>query len=318
MPRYGTAVEVSSLAWILWYLHACTRRHTAHRTLHTAHCIIFFAQANFTRSNISLDMDEEIEPSAGDAARCPCPGSDHGIDLDVRGTPVSLDSLERNASDRSSTSSLAPGTRASSSLEGENAKHLEPQPKKPRLKTAASSDGIDKTPWSYDEVGKFFYITSQPELQLPYDVFTKLYVYQREGVAWMVDLFRQQKGGILADDMGLGKTVQSLYYVGMLMKAGRIRNALVVAPVSPGRFWFCWVWFDFVRFCFGHYCTLATVLLFPTHPTFTHSLFAHMCRFCFQIFYFLFFSGCLQYSIGKKKQSCGCLRYSLTFRLTWY
>jgi len=31
---------------------------------------------------------------------------------------------------------------------------------------------------------------------------SKLYPHQREGIAWMLDLFDQKRGGILGDDMG--------------------------------------------------------------------------------------------------------------------
>jgi SNF2 family DNA or RNA helicase len=37
--------------------------------------------------------------------------------------------------------------------------------------------------------------------------------YQRTGVQFMYDLYKQNRGGILGDDMGLGKTVQVISFV---------------------------------------------------------------------------------------------------------
>ncbi|KAL7455027.1 hypothetical protein ACHAWC_008543 [Mediolabrus comicus] len=45
------------------------------------------------------------------------------------------------------------------------------------------------------------------------------------------------KGGILADDMGLGKTMQTLAYLGSLMRAETISNAVIICPKSVVRSW---------------------------------------------------------------------------------
>ena len=62
----------------------------------------------------------------------------------------------------------------------------------------------------------------------------KLKDHQVEGIAWLQNLAKNAKGGLLADDMGLGKTLQVLY---MLDWHSRFNNAankpyLIVAPVS--------------------------------------------------------------------------------------
>ena len=66
--------------------------------------------------------------------------------------------------------------------------------------------------------------------------------YQREGVRFLYRLFASGKGGVLADDMGLGKTVQTVAYLGSVLRSPvAIREAsatkkpllaLVVCPTS--------------------------------------------------------------------------------------
>ncbi|MDB5219918.1 MAG: rapA [Myxococcaceae bacterium] len=56
----------------------------------------------------------------------------------------------------------------------------------------------------------------------------KLYPYQREGVARMLETGRL----LLADDMGLGKTTQAIAACHALWRAKRVRKGLVIAPAS--------------------------------------------------------------------------------------
>ena len=66
--------------------------------------------------------------------------------------------------------------------------------------------------------------------------------YQREGVRFLYRLFASGKGGVLADDMGLGKTVQTVAYLGAVLRSpvairearssARPLLALVVCPTS--------------------------------------------------------------------------------------
>jgi len=56
----------------------------------------------------------------------------------------------------------------------------------------------------------------------------KLYPYQREGVARLLDGERL----LLADDMGLGKTIQAAAACHALRRSGRVRRGLVIAPAS--------------------------------------------------------------------------------------
>ena len=78
---------------------------------------------------------------------------------------------------------------------------------------------------------------SWPKLRIPSKLFERLYCHQKVGVQWMASLHNSRIGGILGDDMGMGKTYQTLAYLGGLMRAHTIRNALVVAPLSVLQSW---------------------------------------------------------------------------------
>lgn len=62
----------------------------------------------------------------------------------------------------------------------------------------------------------------------------KLKDHQREGVAWLQSLYREQFNGcLLADDMGLGKTLQLLYFIEWhAQNIDHNKPYLIVAPVS--------------------------------------------------------------------------------------
>lgn len=80
--------------------------------------------------------------------------------------------------------------------------------------------------------------TKWPKVRLPLIVYEKLFNHQRIGVQWMASLHDSIiGGGILADDMGLGKTMQTLAFLGSLMRAKTISNAIVVCPKSVVRSW---------------------------------------------------------------------------------
>jgi len=62
--------------------------------------------------------------------------------------------------------------------------------------------------------------------------------YQRHGVAWLYQLYRNGLAGILADDMGLGKTHQTLALLSLLKTEGRGNNRfLIVCPTSVVPHW---------------------------------------------------------------------------------
>ena len=61
--------------------------------------------------------------------------------------------------------------------------------------------------------------------------------YQQEGLDWLVFLYRNQLGGILADDMGLGKTLQTLGLCLHALGEQPAARFLVVAPTSVVENW---------------------------------------------------------------------------------
>ncbi len=72
---------------------------------------------------------------------------------------------------------------------------------------------------------------ARPEdCQVPEEMNTVLYDYQKYGFGWMKTLQKYHFGGILADDMGLGKTLQMI----ALLKndKGEGRTSLIICPAS--------------------------------------------------------------------------------------
>jgi DNA excision repair protein ERCC-6 len=76
------------------------------------------------------------------------------------------------------------------------------------------------------------------DIKLPGDIYSTLFGYQRTGVQWLVELYKQQVGGIIGDEMGLGKTVQLIALVAALHYSKKLkRPVLVVAPATLLRQW---------------------------------------------------------------------------------
>ncbi len=67
---------------------------------------------------------------------------------------------------------------------------------------------------------------------LPPSLHVELKPFQKQGVQWLLDLYRLRLGGILADDMGLGKTVQTLVFLEKLRSEGKLGRVLIVVPTS--------------------------------------------------------------------------------------
>lgn len=75
-------------------------------------------------------------------------------------------------------------------------------------------------------------------IRLPGDIYSTLFGYQRTGVQWLVELYKQQVGGIVGDEMGLGKTVQLIALIAALHYSKKLkRPVLVVAPATLLRQW---------------------------------------------------------------------------------
>jgi DNA excision repair protein ERCC-6 len=72
---------------------------------------------------------------------------------------------------------------------------------------------------------------------IPKEIWDSLFDYQKTGVKWMLNLYKNEMGGILADDMGLGKTVQTISYLGILLFNKKIKNGVVLCPVTVKEQW---------------------------------------------------------------------------------
>ena len=75
-------------------------------------------------------------------------------------------------------------------------------------------------------------------IKMPGDIYSTLFGYQRTGVQWLVELYKQEVGGIVGDEMGLGKTVQLIALIAALHYSKKLkRPVLVVAPATLLRQW---------------------------------------------------------------------------------
>lgn len=76
-----------------------------------------------------------------------------------------------------------------------------------------------------------------PKLDIPKQLYDKLYDHQKIGVQFLASLHAKGIGGILGDDMGLGKTYQTCTLLAGLMRLRSIRNALIICPVAVMKNW---------------------------------------------------------------------------------
>ncbi|KAG6039661.1 hypothetical protein E4U41_002329 [Claviceps citrina] len=75
-------------------------------------------------------------------------------------------------------------------------------------------------------------------LKIPGDIHPSLFGYQKTGVQWLAELYKQGVGGIVGDEMGLGKTVQLIAFIAALHHSNRLRRpVIVVAPATLLRQW---------------------------------------------------------------------------------
>lgn len=75
-------------------------------------------------------------------------------------------------------------------------------------------------------------------LKLPGDIHPSLFGYQKTGVQWLAELYKQRVGGIVGDEMGLGKTVQLIAFIAALHSSKKLkRPVIVVAPATLLRQW---------------------------------------------------------------------------------
>uniref|UniRef100_A0A8C1ZVW9 DNA excision repair protein ERCC-6-like n=1 Tax=Cyprinus carpio TaxID=7962 RepID=A0A8C1ZVW9_CYPCA len=84
-----------------------------------------------------------------------------------------------------------------------------------------------------DEEKEEFVDVNNSGLKLYKWLYDKLYDHQKEGVAFLYSLHRdERKGGILADDMGLGKTIQVISFLSGMYDAKLANHTLLVMPTS--------------------------------------------------------------------------------------
>ncbi|KAM6151805.1 DNA excision repair protein ERCC-6-like [Rhynchocyon petersi] len=66
----------------------------------------------------------------------------------------------------------------------------------------------------------------------------QLFEHQKEGVAFLYNLYKDgRKGGILADDMGLGKTVQIIAFLSGMFDAGLVSHVMLIMPTNLISMW---------------------------------------------------------------------------------
>ncbi|XP_008069049.2 DNA excision repair protein ERCC-6-like [Carlito syrichta] len=70
------------------------------------------------------------------------------------------------------------------------------------------------------------------------ELHNQLFEHQKEGVAFLYNLYKDgRKGGILADDMGLGKTVQIIAFLSGMFDASLVNYVLLIMPTNLINTW---------------------------------------------------------------------------------
>lgn len=77
----------------------------------------------------------------------------------------------------------------------------------------------------------------QGGFRIPWDIYSRLFDYQKTGVKWLWELHAQRCGGIIGDEMGLGKTVQIIAFLAGLHHSGMFRPSLIICPATVLRQW---------------------------------------------------------------------------------
>ncbi|KAH7308175.1 transcription-coupled repair protein CSB/RAD26 [Stachybotrys elegans] len=76
------------------------------------------------------------------------------------------------------------------------------------------------------------------DLRIPGDIHPSLFGYQKTGIQWLAELYKQSVGGIVGDEMGLGKTVQLIAFLAALHHSNKLkRPVIIVAPATLLRQW---------------------------------------------------------------------------------
>lgn len=76
------------------------------------------------------------------------------------------------------------------------------------------------------------------EFKIPGDIYPYLFDYQKTGVQWLWELYRQRVGGIIGDEMGLGKTIQIISFLaGLHYTKNLTQPVIVVCPPTVMKQW---------------------------------------------------------------------------------
>ena len=89
--------------------------------------------------------------------------------------------------------------------------------------------------FKYDKAKLTYHL--QDWFSLPAQIYENLFEHQKQGIKWLYELYRSQKGGVLGDDMGLGKTVQICAYLQGLFDSEQIKKVIVVVPATMKAYW---------------------------------------------------------------------------------
>ncbi|KAL6122570.1 hypothetical protein NUSPORA_00336 [Nucleospora cyclopteri] len=74
-------------------------------------------------------------------------------------------------------------------------------------------------------------------IKIDHNLYNYLFDHQKTGLKWMIDLFLQNKGGVLADEMGMGKTLQVIALIVTLIKNKLISKILILSPATVIHIW---------------------------------------------------------------------------------
>lgn len=80
-------------------------------------------------------------------------------------------------------------------------------------------------------------VSWQKKVMVPDGVSATLRKYQHDGFSWLVNIYTNGLGGILADDMGLGKTLQTITFIQYAVSEGEKEPFLIVCPSSLAFNW---------------------------------------------------------------------------------
>merc|ERR1719253_833638 len=144
-----------------------------------------------------------------------------------KGADASAAEMAVDSSDAPMSEALVPVDPNAALAETPTPVRVVPGPRSPHRETWGAMPEEAKRPWKVSgetctlEVGGNV-------LKLPRGIYDRLFVYQRQGVAWLWNLYQKKFGGILADEMGLGKTVQIAAFLACLKCTNEGSRFLVV------------------------------------------------------------------------------------------